>query len=166
MSASTVGQATASERRVTVAELVGSGHEIGRAVLPVIVIGLGLNVWRPELFSVGGPPQALEAVSWAVLAVGVTTWLWSVVLILAKVPRHELITTGPFRLMKHPLYTGVSLLVLPWAGFLLDSWLGVVLGVAVYAASRRYAPSEERSLAEAFGANWDAYAESVSFPWL
>jgi Isoprenylcysteine carboxyl methyltransferase (ICMT) family. len=44
---------------------------------------------------------------------GVTIWIWSVVLILTKVPRGELITSGPYALVKHPIYTGVALLVLP-----------------------------------------------------
>lgn len=48
----------------------------------------------------------------------------------------------------------------------LNSWLGLVVGIALYAASRRYAPREECSLAEAFGADWDAHTESVAFPWL
>ena len=54
------------------------------------------------------------------------------VLILAKVPHGQLITSGPFSLVRHPLYTDVALLVLPWVGFLLDSWLGALVGIALY----------------------------------
>ncbi len=85
-------------------------------------------------------------------------------LILTKVPRGELITTGPFALVKHPLYTGVSLLVLPWLGFLLDTWLGAALGIVMYVAARVYAPREEAVLATTFGADWEAYRASVRFP--
>jgi hypothetical protein len=49
-------------------------------------------------------------------AAGVTVWAWSAMLIVTKVPRKELITEGPYSLVRHPLYTGVALLVLPWAG--------------------------------------------------
>jgi hypothetical protein len=38
--------------------------------------------------------------------------------------------------MKHPLYTAVALLVVPWLGFLLDTWLGAVIGEGLYLASR------------------------------
>lgn len=34
--------------------------------------------------------------------------------------------------MKHPLYTAVALLVLPWLGFLLNTWLGALVGVVPY----------------------------------
>jgi len=93
--------------------LVGSGDKIGRLALPFLAAGLAANVWRPDLFSVGGPPTVLKVSSIAMLIPGVTIWIWSVVLILTRVPRHELITTGPYALVKHPLYTAVALLVLP-----------------------------------------------------
>jgi protein-S-isoprenylcysteine O-methyltransferase Ste14 len=105
-------------------------------------------------------------VSLLVLVAGVVIWAWTVVLILRKVPHGELITTGPYSVVKHPLYTGVGLLVLPWAGFLLDTWLGVVLGAVLYLASRRFAREEEADLAATFGNRWDAYARSVAIPWL
>jgi protein-S-isoprenylcysteine O-methyltransferase Ste14 len=88
------------------------------------------------------------------------------VLILVKVPRGELITTGPYALVRHPLYVGVALLVLPAAGLLLGTWLGLVVGAALYAGSRKFAPEEEAELARTFGPAWDRYSGSVLLPWL
>lgn len=146
--------------------LVGSGEKIGLLTAPFLVIGLVLNAALPSLFGVGGPSDALRAISIVVLIPGVTIWAWSVVLILTKVPRHELITNGPYALVKHPLYTGVALLVLPWIGFLLDTWLGLMLGLVLYVGSRMFAPEEERTLSQTFGAKWDRYAATVKLPWL
>ena len=146
--------------------LVGSGDKIGLLFLPFLVGGLILNVAFPEFFAVGGPPDWLAALSAAVLVVGVVIWLWSVVLILTRVPMGELITSGPYRLVRHPLYTGVALLVLPWLGFLLNTWLGVVLGIVLYVGDRMFAPDEEADLAAHFGAQWDAYRRSVLLPWV
>jgi protein-S-isoprenylcysteine O-methyltransferase Ste14 len=89
-----------------------------------------------------------------------------VVLILTKVPRGELITNGPYALVKHPLFTSVALLVLPWLGFLLNTWLGALIGIVLYIGSRISAPAEEASLSETFGAQWDAYCSAVKMPWL
>ena len=111
-----------------------------------------LNIIVPEAFSVGGLPPWLLAVSAFVLAVGVVAWAWSVLLILTNVRAGELVTTGPYSLVKHPLYTSVALPVLPWLGFLFDTWLGAVVGIALYAASRLFAPAEEAELADRFGA--------------
>lgn len=147
-------------------DLVGSGDKIGLLVLPFLIIGLILNIVFPALFSVGGPSTAVKVVSIVMLIPGVTVWIWSVVLILTKVPRNELITDGPYTLVKHPLYTGVALLVLPWIGFLLNTWLGVVIGLVLYTGSRLFAPKEEAVLSKTFGAAWDEYCRKVKMLWL
>lgn len=147
-------------------KLVGSGDRIGLVVLPFVVIGIGLNLAFPAAFSVGGPPETLRLLSFTVLVPGVVIWLWSVVLIVIRVPRDELITGGPYALVRHPLYTAVALLVLPWLGFLLDSWLGLLLGAILYLASRRFSVAEEASLARRFGRAWEAYRARVLLPWL
>lgn len=161
-----VNSSRASAGKAGVKALVGSGDKIGLFVLPFLVAGVALTILRPQLFDVNAPAAVVSAIAIPMLAAGVVLWLWSVVLILTRVPRHELITSGPFALMKHPLYTSVGLLVLPAAGLLLGSWLGVALGLVLYVAARRYAPAEEAQLAEAFGQEWIDYRKRVMLPWL
>jgi len=147
-------------------ELMGSGHRIMLITLPFLVIGLIFNILFPAWFSVGGPPLVLKVISIVILVPGVMIWIWSVVLILTRVPKNELITNGPFSLVKHPLYTGVAFLVLPWVGFLLNTWLGAVIGIVLYFGARLFAPEEERALSGTFGAAWDEYCRKVKIPWL
>jgi protein-S-isoprenylcysteine O-methyltransferase Ste14 len=146
--------------------LIGSGDKIALLTLPFVVVGLIANVMVPTVFDAGGPSEFLRTISIVVLIPGITIWIWSVVLILEKVPRGELITSGPYALVKHPIYTSVALLVLPWIGFLLDTWLGALIGIVLYVASRTYAPAEEEALAATFGPAWDAYCATVKLPWL
>jgi len=146
--------------------LMGSGDRIMLLALPFLVVGGAFNDVNPAFFSVGGPPTWLAILSGGVLLVGVLAWLWSVALILRDVPRGRLITSGPYRLVRHPLYTAVALLVLPWLGFLLDTWLGLVLGAVVYVGSRMFSGAEEADLSRTFGAAWQRYAGSVRLGWL
>ncbi|MGE5225940.1 MAG: methyltransferase family protein [Planctomycetaceae bacterium] len=150
----------------TLKDLVGSGDKVALFTLPVVIVGVALQFAFPSAFEVGGPSDALRTISIVVLILGLVIWIWSVVLILTKVPRGELITAGPYSLMKHPIYTSVALLVLPWAGFLLNTWLGLAIGVALYVGSRRYAPAEEADLSRTFGPAWDEYRHAVRLPWL
>jgi protein-S-isoprenylcysteine O-methyltransferase Ste14 len=146
--------------------LVGSGDRIMLLTSPFLIVGLILNILFPSLFSVGGPSAALRVISIVILIPGVTIWIWSVVLLLTRIPRGELITRGPYSLVKHPLYTGVAFLVLPWLGFLLNTWLGVVIGIVLYITSRLFSPEEEKTLSETFGTTWDEYCHNVAIPWL
>jgi protein-S-isoprenylcysteine O-methyltransferase Ste14 len=137
--------------------LVGSGRQTALLAFPFLVVGTALNVLRPTWFAVGGPPLALSIVSAVVLSAGMVVWAWSV---------YQLITGGPYAVMKHPLYTGAVLLVLPWLGFLCNSWLGVVVGGVLYAGCRLYAPAEEKMLSQIFGPAWHEYSNGVVVPWL
>lgn len=146
--------------------LVGSGDKIMLLTSPVLIIGIVLNILFPSFFNVGGPPAVLKVISIVVLIPGAIMWLWSVVQILIRVPQKKLITDGPYALIKHPIYTSVALLVLPWVGFLLNTWLGAVIGLVLYLASRLFSPEEEEGLSKTFGAAWDEYCKSVKIPWL
>jgi protein-S-isoprenylcysteine O-methyltransferase Ste14 len=68
--------------------------------------------------------------------------------------------------VKHPLYTAVALLVVPWIGFLLDTWLGAVIGAGLYLASRQFGPAEEAELSRTFGRAWQDYSRTVKLAWL
>jgi protein-S-isoprenylcysteine O-methyltransferase Ste14 len=150
----------------TLSALVGTGHKIALFTLPVVVAGVIADVVDPSLFDMGVPPSGLRIASLMVLVAGVTIWAWSVILILTEVPRGELITTGPYAVVKHPLYTSVALLVLPSLGVLFGSWLWVLAGAVLYVGSRLFAPEEEDELAQRFGARWVRYRQRVWIPWL
>jgi protein-S-isoprenylcysteine O-methyltransferase Ste14 len=160
------GSKRGERRRRGLGVLVGSGDKIGLFTLLFLIVGVVLNVAYPWPFSVGGPWIALRLISIVVLIPGLASWIWSVVLILTKVPRGELITSGPFSLVKHPLYAGVALLVLPWVGFLFNTWLGALIGIIMYLGSRIYGPAEEAVLSSTFGSAWDEYGNAVKVRWL
>ena len=147
-------------------ELIGSGGKIWRFTLPFLAVGLVLNILFPSVFRVGGPSHVLKAVAFFMLIIGVPVWLWSTVLIATRARRGELISTGPYALVKHPIYASVGLLVIPSAGFLLNTWLGALVGAVLYIGARRFAPEEEKKLSQTFGPAWDAYVGKVKIPWL
>ncbi len=133
--------------------------------LPFIVVGVIANVLWPAVFRLGLGTTGL-VIGLVLLAAGVPLWLTSVAQILIWVPRGKLITTGPFALILHPLYTSVALLVLPGCGFLLDTWLGIALGGILYISSRIFSPSEEKILTRIFPKEYPEYRARVLLPWL
>lgn len=74
---------------------------------------------------------------------------------------HDLITSGPFRIVRHPIYTGVlGMLIATAMSF--STWPGLVLSVALYlAGTTMRIRKEERLLRETFGTEFQAYAEEV-----
>ncbi len=146
--------------------LVGSGRKIGIFTLPFLIIGVALNILFPSVFLIGGSQKLLTIISLIVLFAGLVVWIWTVYLILTIIPRKKLITSGPYSIVKHPLYTGVSFLVFPWVGVLFHTWLGAIIGVILYIGSRLYSPEEEKILSAVFGKSWEDYCRTVKLKWL
>lgn len=91
---------------------------------------------------------------WAVLSLGRA---FSVVVHIN--PDQHLITTGPYRWVRHPAYTAV-LLTLSGFGLGLGTWLGAILAIGLALIGLGYRVRiEERALLAAFGAEYRTYME-------
>ncbi len=80
---------------------------------------------------------------------------------------HRLVKTGPYAVVRHPIYTGLYGLVLSSA-LAWSSFMALLLSAAMYAAGTAVRiRSEERLLRDAFGPEFEAYARSVPavVPW-
>jgi protein-S-isoprenylcysteine O-methyltransferase Ste14 len=102
------------------------------------LIVAGLDVGR---FHWPGPmPITLQAIGLAVFAAGLCMTMWSMAVnrFFSPIVRiqsergHHLITEGPYRLIRHPGYSGLSAVTLA-SGFALGSWWSVVPSVGALA---------------------------------
>jgi len=70
---------------------------------------------------------------------------------------HKLVTSGPYRILRHPSYTG-SFITLIGVGLGLGNWISVAAAAGgVFLASAIRIVVEERSLAERFGDEFEAH---------
>ena len=69
---------------------------------------------------------------------------------------HQLIKTGPYKYLRHPIYTG---LLMMYAGLTVATgeWLGIIGLVVAVVASWRKTRVEEATLGGAFGPEYDTY---------
>jgi protein-S-isoprenylcysteine O-methyltransferase len=125
------------------------------------------------------PPATLAAPAlWTgllLMAGGMVLRLWSVRVLaehftvdVSILPGHRLVREGPYRLLRHPSYSGLLLSLLGFAVALADgaALLAVALPAAI-AFSRRIRV-EERVLHEAFPGEYPGYARQTwrLLPWL
>jgi protein-S-isoprenylcysteine O-methyltransferase Ste14 len=73
---------------------------------------------------------------------------------------HDLIVTGPYAIVRHPIYTGL-LAALVGAAVARNEWRGVLAVLIALAALWRKLRLEERWMAERFGERYAAYARAV-----
>lgn len=158
-----------SDRRRRAEMLLLIPVSLGLMLLPLLEVfspwldgfEMGLPIWARVLGLFGfACSVAIHGWTHRVLATN-----WSPVLEIRE--DHNLVTTGPYRLVRHPMYAGFLL----WAwsqGVALSNWLVLVAGVGtfslMYLSRVRH---EEALLREAFGAEYDAYVARTGrlFPW-
>ncbi|HVW68609.1 MAG TPA: isoprenylcysteine carboxylmethyltransferase family protein, partial [Steroidobacteraceae bacterium] len=71
-------------------------------------------------------------------------------------PQHELVTTGIYRFVRNPSYSGMLLGALGWA-LTFRSWLGVLITALLLIPLLARIRAEERLLAEHFGVEYASY---------
>jgi protein-S-isoprenylcysteine O-methyltransferase Ste14 len=139
--------------------------QIPSSCLLVVCFALLLNAREPSLRMQVTPPDVLTGTFGAVLVlagVGFAIWArlvlghnWSGLVMTVR-EGHQLVQTGPYAIVRHPIYTGLFAAILGTALTIgtLASWLAVVAGLA--GILLRVAV-EERLMAAEFGAVHDAY---------
>ena len=144
-----------------------------RAALWAHCVGFFLLYFGIGRAAFGGGSSFLPGAGLAIIALGtalfaLTLWVFRSWRLLTKLDEgHQLYTAGPFRLVRHPIYTALDLLALGSA-----LWIPlpeVIAGAALIAlVSDVRARLEEGLLLEAFGAEYAAYkARTRRFlPWV
>jgi protein-S-isoprenylcysteine O-methyltransferase Ste14 len=110
-------------------------------------------------------PAWLRWVGFGLGLVSVAFWTWTQVTLdtqwsaqLQLRKEHQLITTGPYVRIRHPLYSGMF----GWAaalGLLTANWIFVAMAVLSIAGTIVRIPKEEQMMLEAFGDEYKAYMQ-------
>ena len=148
-------------RRQTVEQRVGplpaSPALISWLIPPIILlteVGQISAVWIPlRVVGVGLSLYGIVMMPWATRVLG-----HSYVPGPAILQEHALVASGPFRLIRHPIYSAVAAL---WLGAALGTlnWILLVMWPMIVVAVTKSARAEEEMLRAKFGDAYEAYAE-------
>ena len=125
--------------------------------VPIALLNERVFPWAPWEFWVAALVTAsgLLFTVWARVHLGRN---WSGVVTIKE--RHELIDTGPYALVRHPIYTGLRVAIFGSA-IARGEWRGVLAVVISCAALWRKLRLEERWMTERFGERYAAYRRRV-----
>jgi protein-S-isoprenylcysteine O-methyltransferase Ste14 len=144
----------------------------GSAFMNVIRIG-GLVLWLSPLVYLINPAWMAwskiglpEGVRWLGVVLGILCtvgiyWLFSsigsgITPTSATRKEHKLVTSGPYRWVRHPLYTFGSAMFVAF-GLMADNWFIALLGILAFLAMASRTPKEEANLIEKFGDEYRDY---------
>jgi protein-S-isoprenylcysteine O-methyltransferase Ste14 len=130
-------------------------------------INLGLRADHDSAYAIGSP-LVFGSIGVALVIAGAAFRIWSILTLgrlftfVVTVQRdHQLVDRGPYRILRHPSYTG-GLIGLAGAGIALDNWLSVaaLLLIPLVGVLVRI-PVEEARLVQGLGHRYREYASKT-----
>ena len=74
---------------------------------------------------------------------------------------HKLVREGPYRFVRHPIYTGMLGMIMA-AGLAWSHWIGFLIALTLFSIGTAIrVRSEEKLLREQFGSAYEEYAREV-----
>ena len=141
---------------------------VGILLQTVAIAAVGVG--RPNVVVPMLSPASLLATAGVVLLMVAATWLfaasssalgrnWSIIARMRS--DHELIRSGPYSRVRHPIYLGLLLFLLALA-IALGHWLQLAVAVPLYLAGTRIRTDvEDRLLEQTFGESFREYRNST-----
>lgn len=145
----------------------GSGVEVILAFVIGITIGLNMPRIAP-LYNIQSHIAIFFVLGILLIWAGILFRFWSIQTLgrlfstrLVIQDNHELITTGPYKYLRNPSYTGAMITFIGF-GFSVGNWLSIVIlfftGLITYIWRIRV---EERMLSEQFGPTFEEYKKKT-----
>lgn len=132
------------------------------------LVGMAVQRYLPLPLPGGGHEPVLEGAGAVLLALGIVLGPLNALMFLARrttldpaaAPR-RFFTGGAYRISRNPMYIGVLLVYTGVALLNAQPWALLLITLPFAAVQRVYIPREEERMAQAFGADYEAYRRRV-----
>jgi protein-S-isoprenylcysteine O-methyltransferase Ste14 len=137
------------------------------AILFYFVAVLVLAVMLAVRLKFNASSKTMDSFGLFLIYIGVIIILWALVYLrlatfaLIETRRKELVTGGPYRFLRHPIYTG-TIACFIGAALTLKSWPGLIGTVCLFIPAAVYrGRAEDKALERKFGVKWQEYVRGT-----
>ena len=141
----------------------GVGPRIVLFSLPYLALMVVLHVRWPGIFLMTANFHvAFVVVGGVLIAFGIGLWASGAKVIDRAFKEGRLLTTGVYGLVRHPMYSGILLFVIPGVALALRSWPLITIPLVMYLVFRILIKEEDAYLTEVFGLEYVDYRNRVN----
>jgi protein-S-isoprenylcysteine O-methyltransferase Ste14 len=119
------------------------------------------SAW-PGAFLLRSLPDAVRTAGAVLTVAGLLLWIFGAVTVMRAYNRDQLVTSGAFALVRHPIYSAWITLVFPGLALLLRSGPMFVTPLIAYTIFKRLIHREEEYLEQRFGKAYLDYRRRVN----
>ncbi len=141
--------------------IVGQGGKIILFTLPALLAAILVHAYLPETAALPASLSFTQPVGYLLLIPGVILWATAVVQLLTGFPQGKLVTTGAYGVVRNPIYSSVTLFILPAVALITQTWVYFVPSLFLYAGVMIFIGTEEKQLTAAFGNQYREYVARV-----
>ena len=164
-------EATISLTRRPLANAQGKDRGTFQLIWIVITLAIVLGIWASVAFPGARLPaaDAIYPAGFALFVLGIILRAWSIWTLgrfftvqVAIASDHQLVKSGPYRILRHPSYTGSLMMFVGYLLCLGNALTMAIVLISVLAVFIRRIQVEEVALSDTFG---DAWREHVRRTW-
>ncbi len=143
--------------------LFGCGPKLAIVSLPYIILASVVMFMYPGFLDLKFLDVIYAKVAGFIwLGTGIIFWIYSAVFFLKYFKPGELITKGPFRLCRNPIYSSVIVFIIPSMAIIFHSGLTFSISIVLYIGFRLSIHGETSVLKRIFGEEYEKYESSVN----
>ena len=141
---------------------VGIGIKLLAAMAVTFLLTWILTCLQPDIFCIDFiSASTLRIAAIALIGVGIAIKLSSSRVPSTAFKKKELITTGIFSCIRHPMYSSLILFIAPGIALLFRSWLMLAASLIGYFSFKRLIKEEDEYLTRTFGQTYLDYRSRV-----
>lgn len=141
--------------------IVGQGGKIILFMLPSLIAAILVHINLPQVAALPESLGFLRYVGYVLLLLGVILWGSAIIQLFTGFPKGKLVTTGAYGVVRNPIYSSATFLLLPAVTFITLTWVYLVASIFLYIGVMIFIGKEEKKLKLVFGKEYENYLARV-----
>lgn len=141
--------------------IVGQGGKIILFMLPSLIAAIWVHLTFPQIAALPESIRFIQPVGYLFLLPGLILWGAAIVQLLTGFPQGKLVTRGAYGVVRNPIYSSVTIFILPAIALLTLTWVYLVAAIFLYVGVLIFIGAEEKQLKKIFGQQYEDYLARV-----